>query len=102
MDPDRAYLWKRLKLWAQNPTDAPVTRRRWEFFYKHRGAAAGTADSSPVGDAPASLRAAAPAGEKAAAPGADDGADRGRGDVERRRARREASRGVAPVLQREA
>lgn len=102
MDPDRAYLWKRLKLWAQNPTDDPVTRRRWEFIYKHRKDTAGEAGTGPVGDAPAPLRAAAPAGEDHAAPvvdGADSG--RGRGNVERRRAQREASRGVAPVLQRE-
>ena len=103
MDPDRAYLWKRLKLWAENPTDDPVTRRRWEFFYKHRRDTAGAAATAPDGDAPAPLRAAAPDGEVDAAPAVRDGADstRGRADLERRRARREALRGVAPVLQRE-
>lgn len=115
MDPDRAYLWKRLKLWAENPTSDPVTRRRWEFFYKHRKATAtvvadaadstdGDTVTAPVGDAPAPLRAADPAGEVNVAPDvpAATAPSRGRADSERRRAQREATRGVAPVLQREA
>lgn len=112
VDPDRAYLWKRLKLWAENPTDDPVTRRRWEFFYKHRKTAAtaaaattaGETDTAPDGDAPATLRAADPADEGDIAPDVAAAAapSRGRASSERRRARREASRGVAPVLQREA
>lgn len=125
MDPDRAYLWKRLKLWAENPTADPVTRRRWEFFYKHRkdtaataatatdpagagtAGAAGDAATVESGDAQVSRDAAStdePAG--GVAPGPDAAATpatlRGRDSSARRRARREASRGVAPVLQREA
>lgn len=124
MDPDRAYLWKRLKLWAENPTDDPVTRRRWEFFYKHRrdnqdaagvgatatdqvaaAAAAGDADTGKSGDAQVPRDAVAadePVVDVDAAPVAAASPTRGRDSSARRRAQREASRGVAPVLQREA
>lgn len=125
MGPDRAYLWKRLKLWAENPTADPVTRRRWEFFYKHRkdtaaaaatatdpavagtAGAAGDAATGGSGDAKVPRDAATtdePAGDVAAGPStaAAPATLRGRDSSARRRARREASRGVAPVLQREA
>lgn len=121
MDPDRAYLWKRLKLWAENPTDDPVTRRRWEFFYKHRKdnpAATTTADTATDPDttaigaavtgasgdaqvAPHADTADEPESDVDAAPVAAASSTRGRDSSARRRAERVASRGVAPVLQRE-
>lgn len=118
VDPDRAYLWKRLQLWAHSPTSDPVTRRRWEFYYRHRkqaaeaaavsGGAGAAASPAPVGKSPESQReATAPvdAADAATRPApaiAESGDKRkGRADSEQRRAQREAVRGVSPVLQME-
>lgn len=48
-DPDRAYLWNRLKLWADDPMSDPVTRRRLKFFYTHRKVVATPEESEEEG-----------------------------------------------------
>lgn len=115
VDPDRAYLWRRLKLWAQCPTADPVTRRRWEFYYRSKKKAEQDALAEATAETTVTEEGRTGTGEDTEtggieAVGASEGTtdvshvpasrERGRADSERRRAEREAARGVAPVLQK--
>ena len=109
VDADRAYLWRRLKLWAHSPTSDPITRGRWEFYYRAKKRAEETSDATSVATDKGRTGndVDTPPGDSGDSGGTDGtrslpaSGTQGRDDSERRRARREASRGVAPVLQRE-